>query len=182
MHCECYRRIARHGFSWRLLSILGVLIVATGCRQLGTDVRMDDPQLAAFVRLMMPAKIEIQHYLTKPYAFDDSPDVNGVEVILTTLDSFDDPIKSVGTFHFDLYTMRMASGDRLGEQVAHWPVTIDTDVTLLQYWDRLTHSYRFPLKLRNGKLPPGRYILNASLMTPAETKLFDSYEFRYGAR
>jgi hypothetical protein len=143
-------------------------------------MQSDDPVLAEFVRLIMPAKIEIQHYLTKPFDFAGSGDADGLEVIIAAFDSFGDPVKCVGTFHFELHTMRMASGDKLGEQVAFWPVTIDSDKTLLEYWDCLTRFYCFPLKLHSGTLPPGRYILTARLTTPTGDNLFDNYQFAHG--
>ena len=140
-------------------------------------MQLDNPELDAFVRLMMPTKIEIQRYLTKPFDFEGTGDADGIEVILAALDSFGDPVKCVGTFQFELYTRRMASGDKFDERVAFWPMTIDSDQTLVQYWDRLTRFYRFPLKLAEGTLPPGRYILSARLITPTGDKLFDDYEF-----
>lgn len=161
------------------LMLCGFLFLV-GCQQPKATVSVDDPQLAKFMRLLMPAKIEIQHYLTKPYDFDGSGDSNGLEVVLTTSDAFGDPVKCLGTFHFELYTLRMASGDRLGKQVATWPIELDDEKSMLRYWDRLTHSYRFPLRLREGVLPSGQYILNASLVTPTDENLFDSYEFTHG--
>lgn len=163
-----------------LLISLGATLFSTGCQQPAASIQMEDPQLARFVQLLMPAKIEIQHYLTKPYDFDGSGNANGLEVIVATYDSFGDSVKCLGTFHFELYTMRMASGDKLGQEVANWPVEMDSEKTMMQYWDRLTHSFRFPLRLRSGALPPGQYILNARLLTPSKENLFDSYEFTHG--
>ena len=162
------------------LMAAGTVLAAAGCQTPTGGVRADDPALSTCVQLLMPAKIEIQHYLTKPFDFDGGGDANGLEVILTTLDAFDDSVKCTGTFHFELHTMRMASGDRLGTQIAQWPVTIDSAKTLVQYWDRYARCYRFPLKLRSGKLSPGHYILSARLITPTNEKLYDTYEFTYG--
>lgn len=158
------------------------LIGAGGCQGRCADVQPENPELAAFVRLMMPAEIEIQRYLTKPFDFEGTGDADGLEVILAALDSFGDPVKCVGTFHFELHAMRMASGDKLGKQIARWPVTIDSDKTLVQYWHRYSRYYRFPLKLRSGTLPPGRYILSARLITPTGERLYDNYEFAHGER
>ena len=163
-----------------LIATLWGLCLSAGCQPARPAVQMDDPQLTKFMQLLMPAKIEIQHYLTKPYDFDGAGSPNGLEVVLTTSDAFGDPVKCMGTFHFELYTLRMASGDKLGKQIGSWPVEMDDEKTMLEYWDRLTHSYRFPLRLRNGVLPAGQYILNAQLVTPAHENLFDSYEFSNG--
>jgi hypothetical protein len=160
------------------LLAVAVLCWAGGCRD-GAEVQLDNSELATFVRLMMPKTIEIQHHLTKPFDFGGTGNADGLEVILATFDSLDDPVKCVGTFHFELHTMRMASGDKLGQRVAFWTVTIDSDKTLVQYWDRYSRYYCFRLKLSSGTLPPGRYVLSARLITPTGDKLFDDYEFAY---
>jgi hypothetical protein len=167
----------------RQSSILPIALIAViaggGCQPNNAGVDAENPQMDEFVRLMMPRKIEIQHYLTKPFAFEDAPDANGLEVVLSTQDAFGDSVKCVGTFHFELNTRRMASGDKVGDRVAFWSVTVNSDETLVKYWDRLTRSYRFPLQLTEGNLKPGRYVLIARLITPNDTKLYDEYEFTY---
>ena len=161
-----------------LLLALGAC--AAGCQPRAPGVQLDEPELQTFVRLMTPVRIEIQRYLTRPYDFGGTGGADGIEVILAALDTFGDPVKCVGTFHFELYTMRMASGDKLGTQVAFWPVTINSEESLAQYWDRPSPYHRFPLQLREGRLAPGRYILVARLVTPTGEKLTDTYEFSYG--
>ncbi|MFQ5807950.1 MAG: hypothetical protein ACE5I3_16010 [Phycisphaerae bacterium] len=159
---------------------ISVLFAASGCQDRSADVQLDNPELAAFVRLMMPKEIEIQHYLTRPFDFAGTGDADGLEVILAALDPFGDPVKCIGTFHFKLHTRRMASGDKFDKQIALWTVAIDTDRSLIEYWDRYSRYYRFPLKLSEGTLPPGHYILSAQLVTPTGDKLFDEYEFTHG--
>lgn len=156
-----------------------VLTGVLGCQPNNAGVDTDNPQLDEFVRLMMPRKIEIQHYLTKPFDFGDAGDANGLEVVLSTLDSFGDSVKCVGTFNFELNTRRMSSGDKIGDRVAFWTITINSDESLVQYWDRLTRSYRFPLQLTEGILKPGRYVLTARLITPNDMRLYDEYEFTH---
>jgi len=135
--------------------------------------------MSAFIRLMMPAGVEIQHYLTKPFDFDNDGNADGIEAILEAHDSFGDPVKCVGTFNFELHTMRMASGDKVGRRIGFWSVKINSDRTLVEYWNRLTRSYRFPLQLSDGPLEPGRYIFSSRLITPTGDKLYDSYEFSH---
>ncbi len=154
-------------------------LCASACQPRQQNVTGDGPEMSAFVELMMPKAIEIQHYLTRPRDFSGDGSADGVEVVLVARDSFGDSVKCVGTFHFELYTMRLASGDKLGERVAFWPVTINSDKRMVQYWDRVTRSYLFKLQLSDGRLAPGRYVLTAQLITPAGSKLYDTYEFAY---
>jgi len=167
----------------RLGGLLAVLALSgpVGCTPQHADVARDGPEMSAFVELMMPKTIEIQHYLTRPRDFTGDGNADGLEVVLVARDSFGDSVKCVGTFHFELYTMRLASGDKLGERIGFWPVTINSDKSMVQYWDRVTRSYLFKLQLSDGRLAPGRYVLTAQLITPAGTKLYDTYEFAYKA-
>jgi hypothetical protein len=71
----------------------------------------------------------------------------------------------------------MASGDKYGERIGLWRMTVDSEEKLRQYWNRITRFYRFPLQLEQGTLPPGTYILKAQLIGPTGEKMFDEYEF-----
>jgi hypothetical protein len=155
--------------------------LVAGCRDERAPVSPDNPELSAFIHILTPAKIEIQKYLTKPVSFAGNGDADGLEAIIEARDSFDDPVKVVGTFNFELSKMRRASGDKVGERVAFWTVKIDSPELIRQYWDGLARKYRFPLQLDQAPLPPGRYILNVRLLFPTGEKLMDEYEFAHEA-
>lgn len=163
----------------RAALLASAALLISGCQH-HRSVQLDKPELAAFVRLVMPARLEIQRYLTRPCDFAGGGDADGLEVILTTLDSSGDPVKCLGTFHFELHTVRLASADKLGKLVARWSTTVGSSESLAQYWDRSSRYYRFPLKLAGETLAPGRYVLSAWLITPTDEKLFDDYEFTHG--
>ena len=174
------RKISRYPQS--LCGLLAaVLLVTDGCVDANPSIRLDNPELEAFLELVLPRRIEIQRYLTKPVSFAGGAEADGLEVMLAAHDAAGDFTKLVGTVHFELHTMRMASGDRAGERIALWPVELTSKATMVEYWDSLSRFYRFPLKLEGRTLAPGRYILNARLISPTGTKLFDQYEFSYEA-
>lgn len=156
-----------------------VPVIAAGCQPATSKVSLDNPDLAAFVNLMMPRTIEIQHGFTQPREIAESERANGVEVVLAAKDAFGDDVKCVGTFIFELYTLRMASGDRYGKRIGFWTVSINSDETMRTFWDRLSRFYNFQLQLDEGPLPPGRYILTAQLLFPTGDKLFDEYSFAW---
>ncbi len=135
--------------------------------------------MESYVRAMLPRRIEVQRYLTKPVSFSGSGDADGLEVILAALDRMNDPTKVVGNFQFELHTLRPASSDPLGQRVAFWPVEVKSDESFLLYWDRFARFYRFPLRLESAALPPGKYILSARLRVPTGDTLFDQYEFTH---
>lgn len=164
----------------RSLRTLGLLALALlpACRSPDATISSSDPQMAAFIRLMIPRSIEIRHYLTKPVSFEGAGNANGIEVILVALDAFGDPVKATGVFNFELYQLRRASADRFGERVAYWSETIDSEPSLARNWDRLARMFAFRLQLPMNDLPPGEYILNAQLVTPTGEKLFDEYELK----
>lgn len=162
-----------------LAVLFAALLPTAGCASnMGPHNAMSG-DMAAFIQLVTPRKIQIQRYLTKPVSLDGAGDPDGIEVILQALDSLDDPVKCIGMFHFELRTHRFNEGDRIGTRVGFWRVEIGSDETVREYWDRLARYYRFPLSLREGPLPPGQYVLSATLMFPTGDKLFDEYTFTH---
>jgi hypothetical protein len=152
-----------------------------GCDAQRTTISADSPELATFVSLMMPRKIEIQPYLTQPRSLDGSGNANGMEVILAAKDAFGDDVKCVGTFIVELYTQRPASGDKLGKRVGFWNISINSEESQRAYWDRLSRFYNFKLELDSGRLEPGAYVLTVQLTPPTGDKLFSEYAFNHGS-
>ena len=56
----------------------GFLLLLCACSSQQTTISADSPELATFVSLMMPRKIEIQPYLTQPRSFDNSGNATAV--------------------------------------------------------------------------------------------------------
>ena len=168
---------------------LAALVV--GCRN-NVTVDMANPAQAIFIDAAMPRAIEVQRY-TKPLSARDAPasdparrsfqaslPTNTIEVYLATLDGFDDPIKATGTFHFELFSPSGAAGTQLGERIALWTIDVDSTRKLAEYWDRYVRAFKFPLQLEQpATLPAGRFILEATYLSPWDEKLFDRYEFDY---
>lgn len=162
------------------LGLLLASLVLLGCESPKATLSADQPEMAAFINLMMPRKIEIQHYLTQPRSFDGSGNANGIEIILAAKDAFGDDVKCVGTFCFELHTLRMASGDKFGKRVGFWTVTVGSEDAVRTHWDRLARFYKFKLELDEGRLEPGGYILTAQLTPPTGERLFSEYSFQSG--
>jgi hypothetical protein len=173
MHAHGWTRIAR----W---AALGLVSLVAACGDPAVTVQVDDPQMAAYVELVMPARIEIQRFLTKPVSFAMDGSADGLEVILAAYDAADDLAKVVGTFHFELQTRRPS--ETIGTRVAFWPVEIQTEKAMRQYRDALSRYYHFPLQLQQRPLPPGQYVLEVWLHLPAGKRLFDEYEFTYDGK
>lgn len=152
------------------------LLLLAACESTGPRPATGDPELAEYVELILPARVEIQRYLTKPVSFAGDGKADGLEVILAAYDAADDLTKVVGTFHFELQTRRMS--DRIGQRVAFWPVEVNSTETMHEYRDHLSRFYDFPLQL-NEALTPGQYVLTAWLHLPTGRRLFDEYEFTY---
>lgn len=162
-----------------LTAISAGMLTAAGCPH-NASIDPQNAKQAAVLELAKPKAIEIQPYLTKPVRLEGEGPADGIEIIVAVLDRFDDEMKVVGTFNFELYTRRMASADRRDKRVGHWePVEIDTAQAQQTYWHRPSRYYRFWLKLEDPPLPAGRYILNAWYVSPWDRKLFDEYEFTH---
>jgi hypothetical protein len=173
--------LSNHSRCASLTIVLAASLSLTGCQESRPTVSMDDPAMGVFVNAVLPRTIEIQHYLTRPRSFAGSGDADGVELILAAKDAVGDDVKAVGTFNFELYTLRQASGDKLGQRMGFWSTTIDSPEALSQHWDRVTRFLSFKLELDEGKLPPGQYVLTAALVPPGGTRIADEYQFSHVA-
>jgi hypothetical protein len=162
-----------------LMAACLVPLSTCACQSDRANVQLDEPELTALLRLLMPKEIEIQRYLTKPVSFAGDGNADGLEVILAALDPYGLPVKAAGIFQFELHHMRMASADRLGDRMAFWKLEINSDETLAKYWDHYSRWYVFPLQLDRGPLEPGRYILTARLLSPTGETLFHEYRFQH---
>jgi hypothetical protein len=163
-----------------LPAIVALFLIFGGCS--GSEIRSDDPAVQRYVELVMPRKIEIQRYLTKPASVPGSQKAGVMEVILASRDSQGDLTKSAGVFLFELFEQRMASGDRLGRRVDFWRIEVQSEADMQRFWDRLTRFHYFRLEVESGDLPPGSYVLTAQLETPGGVKLFDEYPFKHPAQ
>lgn len=155
---------------------LAVLIsVVVGCADSKTAVHSDDPELAAYLQLVLPTRIRILEW-TRPVSLAGDGRADALEVIVEARDASDDLTKVAGTFHFELQSRRLS--DSMGTRVAFWPVEITTQKAMRMYRDPLSRFYHFPLKLEQP-LPAGRYSLSVWLHLPAGQRLYDEYEFEY---
>lgn len=182
------QRVIRDGaVVWLLLA--GAAVV--GC-QSHVAVDMDNAAQATFVEISMPTAIKVQRY-TKPLAARDARGsgsarlsfqarrpTNTIEVYLAAMDVFDDPIKATGTYHFELHSQHGAAGGPPGERIALWTVEVDSAAKVAEYWDKYVRAFKFPLQLTQpAMLSAGRFILEATYISPWDEKLFDRYEFDY---
>ncbi len=162
-----------------LLAAVVVSLAVSGCAERNKPA-VGDPQLAAYVALVMPARIEVQRFLTKPVSFADNGSADGLEVILAAYDAADELTKAAGAFQFELSTRKR--GETLGTRLDFWAVEINTEKALGEYRDSLSRYYRFPLLLKEKPLPPGDYVLSVSLQLPADKRLAAEYAFNYDGR
>lgn len=152
---------------------LAAAIALCGCRQQTARPAADVNEL---VETLLPQKIVTQRSFTRPIDTDDDGAADAIDAVVIAQDAYGDPTKCLGTWHFELYTLRLASGDRLGERLAHWPVDMTEPDDAQVFWDRVSRFYRFTLELE-ASLPPGQYVLTVTLRTPTERNLFDEYRF-----
>ena len=161
----------------RILALSAVALGLCACNAPSTDVQPSSPEVAEYVQLVMPARIQIQRFLTKPVSFAGDGSADGLEVILAAYDSADDLTKVVGTFHFELQSRK--AREHVGTRLAFWPVELKSEKAMRTYRDSLSRFYTFPLQLEQKPLPAGQYVLSAWLLLPTGQRLFDEYEFTY---
>jgi hypothetical protein len=162
----------------KLLGTLVLLGLAAlgGCAK-SAKVQTSDPEVAAYLQLIEPEKIQIQRFLTQPVSFAGDGTADGLEVVLAAYDGSGDLTKIAGTLYIEL-TSRKAK-DSIGERLALWPIEIKTQQAMRLYRDRLSRYYDFPLQLEQRPLPAGQYVLSVWLNLPTGERVMDEYEFTY---
>jgi hypothetical protein len=160
-----------------LLTLVNAGLLLAGCTAPNATIQTNDPELATYLELVLPARIEIQRYLTKPVSYAGDGNADGLEVILAVYDKSEELTKVYGTLHFELVSRKIT--ESVGTRVAFWPVDIKTDKAMHLYRDHLSRFYQFPLQLDQKSLPAGTYVLAVWLHLPGDRRLYDEYEFTY---
>lgn len=160
-----------------VLALVATSLIFGGCTAPNATIQTDDPELATYLELVLPTRIEIQRLLTKPVSYAGDGNADGLEVILAVYDASDELTKVYGTLHFELVNQKVR--ESVGTRIAFWPVDIKTNKAMHMYRDRLSRFYQFPLQLEQKTLPAGAYVLSVWLHLPGGRRLYDEYEFTY---
>lgn len=164
----------RHAMNRLRWPAVGVVLAALGalpgCNGWGGS--RTGPVSPDAVAMLLPTKIRI-HSFTKIKPLFGSALPNGIEVWLEPLDQFDDVVKVVGEFYFELYGFKPASADPKGERIEFWQVRIGTPEEQQRYWDRVARMYRFPLAWDYAPAPGRKYVLLVTYRTPSQERLAD---------
>jgi len=159
--------------------VIAVVAFSAACHSSRTEVSEEGPSAEDLIAFYSPQTIKILPF-TKAKSFDDDAFPDGIEVSMRALDGAGDPVKSYGTFLFELYAYKPASTDHKGELIQSWrqPVLSLSDQKL--YWERVTTSYQFQLSWEGVPLSPQKkYILAASFQASGGPRLFDEYEWDF---
>lgn len=154
-------------------------IAPTGCsHSAGSDGT--EPTVEDLRKLTQPQQLVVLPF-TKPKSFDDDAIPDGVEATVRVTDVMNDPVKAWGTFRFELFERRPASGDPRGTRLQNWSKAIGTVEDQKNYWDRVTQTYRFPLGWEGQPLQPDRtYVLDVTFAPPGADRIFATpFEFEF---
>ena len=163
-----------HSLQVRLaLLVTASIVPMTACESGGSRAEPESPSMAAFTEVLSPKTLQIEGF-TRPVSFTERRAADGIEVVVRALDGAGDPVKAVGTWNIDLYTMG-AGKSRLGQRLSNWTVTTSSLESQAEHWERFGRFYRFVLQLDTPDLPAGRYVVNAALELPQGPRLFGEY-------
>jgi len=153
-----------------------VCLLGLGCRDSGPERMPDEGQQRDMLALMLPQEIKIQPF-TKVRSFNEDEIPDGILAVIRPLDKFGDPAKAVGTFYFELWSFRKASGDRKDKRLAFWERAICTADDVKRYWTR-AQMYEFQLAWTGGiegLAPDRKYVLTATYRPPWKETMEDEY-------
>ena len=132
--------------------------VACGCTQLTNDTTGDRARQVA--SLLLPDEISVVSPFTGFVNFDDQPGVDGIELCIQPLNTFDEPIRLVGTLRVELLSYVGSSGDPRGEQIAQWEIPLSSKADQNTHWNRATRMYELHLDLdRTSVKSESKYVL-----------------------
>jgi len=165
---------------WTLIAgITAVVASGLACHAGRTEVSDEGPSAEELIAFYSPKTIKILPF-TKAKSFDDDAFPDGIEVSMRALDGAGDPVKSYGTFLFELYSYKPASTDHKGELIQSWRQPVLSLDEQKQYWERVTTSYQFQLSWEGVPLSPQKkYVLAASFQASGGPRLFDEYEWDF---
>jgi len=162
--------------------LLGGVLVLAGCPRGNIPEVTEGATTEQLIDYYSPRSIEILPF-TKPRSFDDDAFPDGIGVSLRPLDGAGDPVKAYGTFIFELYDYRPASGRHRGQPLQSWTQPVADLDDQKRFWERVTSTYEFQLSWEGQPIPPQKkYLLTASFQAPGSKRLFDEYEFEFRVR
>lgn len=122
-------------------------------------------------------------FFTRSKNFDNLPGDDGLDVRIQPLDTFGDPTKAVGAYRIEAFAYRIHSGEKRGERLGHWYVSVLDAESNRKYYDPVDRSYVFPL-LWDKEIPVGTtVIVQATYYPPGgfQDKLFAQRVIKVGA-
>lgn len=92
-----------------------------------------------------------------------------VDAYVGLRDQFQDPLKALGRFRFELFRYRSAHSDPRGERFDQGGVQ-EIDLTAVEenqrHWDNITQCYHFQLSLHEMPRKSGKIVLEVTFMLP----------------
>lgn len=164
------------------ISLLSGVLFVTGCPRGDVPEISEGPTTEQLIDYYSPRRIKILEF-TKPRSFDDDAIPDGIGVSLRPLDGAGDPVKAYGTFIFELYAYRPASGSPRGQLLQTWTQPVVSLDDQKRFWERVTSTYEFQLSWEGQPVPPQKkYILAVSFQAPGSKRLYDEYAFEFRVR
>lgn len=151
-----------------------------GCATTAPQATDGEMEMVAYYELVVPTRLEIQRYLTRPVSLAGDGDADALRVLLAAYDTSGDLAKVYGRFQFELE--QRAQRETIGRRVALWPIVLDTPELIQRYRDYPSPYYLFPLELTHKPLPPGQYVLTVRLFLPGDHRIMDVYEFTFDGK
>jgi len=136
----------------------------------------------AWATMFAPTSLVIG-FFTRTRDFDGQPGDDGLEVRLQPLDQFGDPAKAVGSYRIEVFDYRLRSGEKRGDRLGHWFVSVLDAESNRKYYDPIDRCYVFPL-LWDGAQAAGRtVIVQATYYPPGgfQEKLFAQRVIKVGS-
>lgn len=147
----------------------------------GRQPRDLNPRIAGHVWTVKPVRMRIYPSTRFVQSGDDSI----LEARVELFDEMDDSVKGVGRFRIELFDRPRGGNPGVGQRRYSWDISVLTLDDQRRYYDTITRSYLFRLKLEDQTTARQETVLQATFISPDGQRLearsdlpFDLYQFQ----
>lgn len=151
----------------RLAAVVATVLAVCGCQWKGGPGSQTQP--ASPTEIWKPEPLTMRVFPSSHFVKEGDQVALSARVEL--LDAMNDSIKWAGTFRFELYAATNAKNSTLGERLYAWNASVLSLEDQRQYYDPITRTYLFRLKLDDAATPLHDTVLRVGMTRSNGTRL-----------
>jgi len=149
-------------YRYTLVILMATLYFSCGCAWKGGEGEQGREEESIPKNVWVVAPVKLRIYPSTRIIHEDDQLI--LEARIEPLDEMDDSIKAVGWVRVELFRQDQAGNPAIGHRLYNWEISLLSLAEQQQYYDPITRSYSFRLRLDEQDLPRQGLILQALFM------------------